>query len=161
MSAEESKAEQPKAEQPMAEQPSLLLADRITKPDSKSDSGPSNVDAGEASSTAAKDAKPDSWAEDAATPAMPKTLSQPAGEQKPDTDGNFDGATLEQNGSMLQEPEFDVEVKLSDLQADPNNPLYSVKTFEELGGLYELFFYLPFSQSLPFTPKPLFFPTLH
>lgn len=47
------------------------------------------------------------------------------------TDGAIDqnGAS---NGTALREPEFDVEVKLSDLQADPNNPLYSAKTFEQL-----------------------------
>lgn len=44
-----------------------------------------------------------------------------------------DGAGQESKGSELQEPEWDVEVKLSDLQADPNNPLYSVKSFEDLG----------------------------
>lgn len=39
------------------------------------------------------------------------------------------------NGSKLNEPEFDVEVKLSDLQSiqDEKNPLYSAKTFEQLG----------------------------
>jgi ATP-dependent RNA helicase DDX19/DBP5 len=36
-------------------------------------------------------------------------------------------------GSELHEPEYTVEVKLSDLQADPNNPLFSVKNFEDLG----------------------------
>lgn len=44
-----------------------------------------------------------------------------------------DGASELQNGSNLQEPEYNVEVKLSDLQADPNNPLYSVKNFSDLG----------------------------
>lgn len=44
-----------------------------------------------------------------------------------------DGAPAEIGGSHLQEPEYSVEVKLSDLQADPNNPLYSVTSFEELG----------------------------
>jgi ATP-dependent RNA helicase DDX19/DBP5 len=48
-----------------------------------------------------------------------------------------DGATEPQNGSKLQEPEWDVEVKLADLQGDPNNPLYSIKKFEDLG-LYVL-----------------------
>ncbi|KAK3722518.1 RNA helicase required for poly(A+) mRNA export [Vermiconidia calcicola] len=44
-----------------------------------------------------------------------------------------DGATTWLNGSQgLDEPEFDVNVKLADLQDDPNNPLYSVKSFEEL-----------------------------
>ncbi|KAL4806225.1 P-loop containing nucleoside triphosphate hydrolase protein [Aspergillus unguis] len=44
-----------------------------------------------------------------------------------------DGAAPQQGGSDLQEPEYTVEVKLSDLQADPNNPLFSVKNFEDLG----------------------------
>jgi ATP-dependent RNA helicase DDX19/DBP5 len=44
-----------------------------------------------------------------------------------------DGAGEELGGSNLQEPEYDVEVKLSDIQADPNNPLYSIKSFDELG----------------------------
>ena len=51
-------------------------------------------------------------------------------------DGNLEKAqtdgAIDQNGTALREPEFDVEVKLSDLQADPNNPLYSAKTFEQL-----------------------------
>ena len=46
-----------------------------------------------------------------------------------------DGAGATSNGSDLHEPNYDVEVKLSDIQADPNNPLYSVKSFEDLGGL--------------------------
>lgn len=44
-----------------------------------------------------------------------------------------DGATGTLGGSDLHEPDYTVEVKLSDLQADPNNPLYSVKNFEDLG----------------------------
>ncbi|KAL4964847.1 ATP-dependent RNA helicase DBP5 [Aspergillus stella-maris] len=47
--------------------------------------------------------------------------------------GQTDGAAPNQGGSDLQEPEYNVEVKLSDLQADPNNPLFSVKNFEDLG----------------------------
>ncbi|KAI2081585.1 RNA helicase required for poly(A+) mRNA export [Ophidiomyces ophidiicola] len=44
-----------------------------------------------------------------------------------------DGASGPQQGSDLQDSEYDVSVKLSDMQADPNNPLYSIKSFEELG----------------------------
>ncbi|KAJ5155333.1 hypothetical protein N7492_008136 [Penicillium capsulatum] len=44
-----------------------------------------------------------------------------------------DGAPTQLHGSDLQEPDYSVEVKLSDLQADPNNPLYSVKSFDDLG----------------------------
>ncbi|KAI4704410.1 RNA helicase required for poly(A+) mRNA export [Alternaria sp. BMP 2799] len=49
-----------------------------------------------------------------------------------------DGAGPPGNGSALAEPKFNVEVKLADLQADPNNPLYSVKSFEELNLSEEL-----------------------
>lgn len=49
------------------------------------------------------------------------------------TEEKRDGAGEELKGSALQEPDYNVEVKLSDLQADPNNPLYSVKSFNELG----------------------------
>ena len=48
-------------------------------------------------------------------------------------DAQVDGATAPMMGSVgLDEPEFDVNVKLADLQEDPNNPLYSAKTFEDL-----------------------------
>lgn len=48
----------------------------------------------------------------------------------------MDAAGVEQMGSeavsSLLEPEFDVDVKLNDLQQDPNNPLFSVKNFSDL-----------------------------
>lgn len=47
--------------------------------------------------------------------------------------GTDDGAGTALHGSELNEPDYSVEVKLSDLQADPNNPLFSVKSFEQLG----------------------------
>ncbi|KAF1359740.1 ATP-dependent RNA helicase-like protein dbp5 [Lizonia empirigonia] len=43
-----------------------------------------------------------------------------------------DGSGPPGNGSKMVETEFNVEVKLADMQADPNNPLFSAKTFEEL-----------------------------
>lgn len=51
----------------------------------------------------------------------------------PAVGGQTDGAPEALGGSQLHEPEYAVDVKLSDLQADPNNPLYSVKRFEDLG----------------------------
>ncbi|KAI9657709.1 MAG: RNA helicase required for poly(A+) mRNA export [Bathelium mastoideum] len=45
----------------------------------------------------------------------------------------LDGSSEALGGSKLEEPAYDVAVKLSDMQADPNNPLYSVRSFEELG----------------------------
>ncbi|KAL4932986.1 ATP-dependent RNA helicase DBP5 [Aspergillus undulatus] len=60
-------------------------------------------------------------------------VSKPADTEPATDDGQTDGAVANQGGSDLQEPEYTVEVKLSDLQADPNNPLFSVKNFEDLG----------------------------
>jgi ATP-dependent RNA helicase DDX19/DBP5 len=58
------------------------------------------------------------------------------GSQDPQEDSlekaQTDGSGPPGNGSALAEAEYKVEVKLADLQADPNNPLYSVKSFEEL-----------------------------
>ncbi|KAF5115121.1 hypothetical protein DV454_002477 [Geotrichum candidum] len=52
--------------------------------------------------------------------------------------------------SSLIDTKFEVKVKLADAQADPNSPLYSVKSFEELGlhedllkGLYAMKFNKP------------------
>lgn len=39
---------------------------------------------------------------------------------------------------QLEEPEYDVNVSLADLQADPNNPLYSIKEFKDLNLTEEL-----------------------
>ncbi|KAL5336579.1 P-loop containing nucleoside triphosphate hydrolase protein [Aspergillus crustosus] len=64
-------------------------------------------------------------------------ISKPEESQPAETtveDAQTDGAGPAQGGSGdLQEPEYTVAVKLSDLQADPNNPLFSVKNFEDLG----------------------------
>lgn len=49
-----------------------------------------------------------------------------------------DGSGEPQNGNPIQETEFNVEVKLADMQADPNNPLFSAKSFEELNLSEEL-----------------------
>lgn len=43
-----------------------------------------------------------------------------------------DGSGEPNKGSPLADTEYKVEVKLADMQADPNNPLYSAKSFEEL-----------------------------
>ena len=82
------------------------------------------------------------WADETDTPPEPQTASA---EKKEDDSSKTkaddpsaagmpqqDGANTFLNGSGLDEPEFDVNVKLADLQEDPNNPLYSVKSFEDL-----------------------------
>jgi ATP-dependent RNA helicase DDX19/DBP5 len=43
-----------------------------------------------------------------------------------------DGSGPPGNGSAIAETDFRVEVKLADRQKDPNDPLFSVKSFEEL-----------------------------
>ncbi|KAJ5644076.1 uncharacterized protein N7484_006583 [Penicillium longicatenatum] len=60
-------------------------------------------------------------------------ISKPDAPPAGTSDAPQDGAGGDASGSALQEPDYSVEVKLSDLQADPNNPLFSVKTFNDLG----------------------------
>lgn len=83
------------------------------------------------------------WADDAAADAQAPATGNPpdaasATSTAPQETANSvensqtDGASEWQMGSSLLEPEFDVNVKLNDLQADPNNPLYSAKSFADL-----------------------------
>ncbi|KKY25092.1 putative atp-dependent rna helicase dbp5 [Phaeomoniella chlamydospora] len=85
----------------------LSFADRLSRP--------------EASST---DQATTSWADEVNSPMAEKEVAGAA---------QMDGATEPFGGSQLQEPDYTVEVKLSDMQADPNNPLFSVKSFDDLG----------------------------
>lgn len=77
--------------------------------------------------------------------AEPETKSEPTSEiasnDKPEEDAE---------DSNLVQSTYEVQVKLADLQADPNSPLFSVKKFEELGlseellkGLYAMKFNKP------------------
>ncbi|KAL8810071.1 MAG: hypothetical protein Q9223_002627 [Gallowayella weberi] len=145
------------------------LADRLTKADGSKFESP-KVEP-ELDTTAATDSKPtggsSSWADEVDSPvnAVPEPISPstaPAGEANPSkpkereesslTAAQVDGATEFQagSGSFLDEPSYDVDIKLSDVQADPNNPLYSLKRFEDLGvdanilkGIYEMRFTKP------------------
>ncbi|THW83878.1 DEAD-domain-containing protein [Aureobasidium pullulans] len=98
----------------MSDTPSKPLGDRLSFPD--------------------KNEKLD-WAEESeemdnqtqSAPAQPAQSAQPT-----EPSDQTDGASEFQMGSSLLEPEFDVNVKLNDLQQDPNNPLYSVKEFSDL-----------------------------
>ncbi len=87
------------------------------------------------------------WADEVTTPIdeskkpdLPKLDSEdPKSESQPKTDDSSlgmaqtDGANVWIGGSGLEEPaEYDVDVKLADLRADPENPLYSVKQFKDL-----------------------------
>ena len=113
--------------------------DRLTFPsDSKTTSPSKDTSA----SALTSDDKFD-WADEAATPiqekpsepkASPSVESTPSKKEESSLDmAQVDGATTWQNGSSgLDEPEFDVNVKLADLQEDPNNPLYSAQSFDQL-----------------------------
>ncbi|KAI4262966.1 MAG: hypothetical protein L6R42_001863 [Xanthoria sp. 1 TBL-2021] len=155
------------------------LADRLTKADgSKFDSPKAAPEIDTTEVTDSKSTgESTSWADDVETPvkAEPDPVSTPAVAQKesspskstrpeestlqkvePETSSlekaQLDGATEYQAGSgnFLDEPSYDVNIKLSDVQADPNNPLYSLKRFEDLGvdanilkGIYEMRFTKP------------------
>ena len=100
---------------------------------------------GEPTSLAARISKP----EETESKSAPTDTTDPANSTAADVDATkqnenpkdstlakaqTDGAVAELNGATgIYEPEYDVDVKLSDVQADPNNPLYSIKTFDELG----------------------------
>lgn len=94
------------------------LADRISKPDPPS--GRSWAD--EVNSPA-----------DANPPPVPGDNKEPKGPTEDTSQAQTDGAGQPFNGSGLHEPDYNVEVKLADMQADPNNPLFSATTFEQLG----------------------------
>ena len=106
------------------------LADRITKPEPSLNGMNTN-------------AQPfipgkSSWADDVTSPVGTNPTASTEIEKKPEQAMDTkmpqtDGAGEPLGGSGLQEPEYDVDVKLSDMQMDPNNPLYSVKSFEDLG----------------------------
>lgn len=94
-----------------APKPSGSLADRITEP-TKGPTSPPTAPTAAADATAPKEAK----------------------DAKADlADAQVDGAAGNFGGSTLHEPQYDVEVKLSDIQGDSTSPLYSISSFEELG----------------------------
>jgi hypothetical protein len=117
------------------------LADRISKPDSNTTNTNPGMNAGASSFQPASGT---SWADEVNSPsvanppsAIPETAA-PAptttneASQQPNIP-QMDGATEPFNGSSLQEPDYAVDIKLADMQADPNNPLFSVTAFEDLG----------------------------
>jgi hypothetical protein len=78
-----------------------------------------------------------SWADEAASPVNDSGRSLEKSQ--------MDGSTPNQGGSALQDvEEFEVEVKLSDIQGDEKSPLYSVKSFDQLG-MYVINYILVFT----------------
>lgn len=112
------------------------FADRLTFP------GSSETAKAPPTSLSADTSSKFNWADEVETPIQEKSNNLENGNSKTDgaADGESslsmaqtDGSTTWMNGSQgLDEPEFDVSVKLADLQDDPNNPLYSVKDFQDL-----------------------------
>lgn len=102
------------------------LEDRISKPGTVEDPQKPSVDT--TTAPVNDNSKIESWADEMATP-----VQSDAREQKNDLPkAQVDGSSEAQNGSAgTFEPTYDVEVKLSDVQADPNNPLYSTTSFED------------------------------
>jgi hypothetical protein len=134
---------------------SSSLADRVTKPELSTTNTPGmNVTA-----QTFQPASGRSWADEVNSPVSANPDSAPSGgldaaansatttttEEKTPNIPQMDGATEPFNGSQLHEPDYLVELKLADMQADPNNPLYSIKSFDELGLLVHL--------SHPFLPN--------
>ncbi len=113
------------------------LGDRITEPEN----GP-EPEASIDTTTSAPLASPiesKSWADEAnsAAEAAPVSAEVKANAEKEMNElskAQTDGAGGDAGGSTAMiEPTYDVDVKLSDLQADPNDPLYSAKSFDQLG----------------------------
>ena len=55
-----------------------------------------------------------------------------AAANKGDTNAQIDGSILGRGGPNLYKLEWNIKVKLADLQANLNNPLFSAKLFKEL-----------------------------
>ena len=81
----------------------------------------------------------ESWADETSsavnTNPEPSTVKAKAEKETSDlAKAQSDGATEPLGGSSgIYEPSYEVDVKLSDIQANPDDPLYSIKSFEELG----------------------------
>ncbi|AQZ10812.1 DBP5 (YOR046C) [Zygosaccharomyces parabailii] len=76
--------------------------------------------------------------------------SKPVEQPKAEAETKTEKDPQKPEESNLVNSEYEVKVNLADLQADPNSPLYSVKSFEELGlspellkGLYAMKFQKP------------------
>lgn len=85
------------------------LASRITKPD--------------------EPAKTTDWAESVEADENKQQAEADAGA----AEAQVDGAVEELGGSGLQEPDWDVEVSLSDLQANEATPFHSATQWQDMG----------------------------
>ncbi len=123
----------------------MSLADRITKPEEvQRDAGTA-----EESSTSQTPAVPapaeapkasSSWADEAEDDLAEKPPTVKASDDSAGKDvsslgeAQTDGASEMLRGQVgVIEPSYEVQIKLADLQEDPTNPLFSIKSFDELG----------------------------
>lgn len=133
------------------------LEDRISKPDNGQTEG---KDTGSSTGTNVNAAPfvpggSTSWADEtaeAATNSEPSAVSAKAEKEMSDmSNAQTDGVSGPMGGSSgIYDPSYEVNVKLSDLQANPDDPLYSIKSFDELGlhenvlkGIYQMRFTKP------------------
>lgn len=63
----------------------------------------------------------------------PNAEAEKPAEENTVADAQVDGTVEDLGGSGLQEPEWDVEVSLSDLQNNEATPFYSATKWEDLG----------------------------
>jgi ATP-dependent RNA helicase DDX19/DBP5 len=105
-----------------AAKPLGSLTDRISQPSA-------TLNATTANFTPSTAPTKTSWADEVASPTEANATNQ----MNTFSDSQVDGSVEPLGGSSLHDGEFDVEVKLSDMQSDVHNPLYSVNTFEALG----------------------------
>lgn len=77
-------------------------------------------------------AKPVDGAAASSADAPPTVEVTPAAEAAPAADAQIDGTVEELGGSGLQEPDWDVEVSLSDLQNNEATPFHSATTWDDL-----------------------------
>lgn len=102
-----------------------------------------------ANAEAVKTDEKDTTSNDVDTKDTNASTSESKDESKP-SEANESKPEEKEPQSNLIQSSYEVKVKLADLQADPNSPLYSVKSFEELGlrpellkGLYSMKFNKP------------------
>ena len=67
-----------------------------------------------------------SWADEVASPTAEKA-------SPPLEEAQVDGSSEPLGGSGLHDAQYEVEVKLSDIQGDESSPLFSISSFEQLG----------------------------
>lgn len=113
------------------------LEDRISKPDNSQIEGKSNTGTNINAAPFVPGGST-SWADEtaeAAAKSEPSTVNAKAEKEMSETSkAQTDGASEPGGGSSgIYDPSYEVNVKLSDLQANPDDPLFSIKSFEELG----------------------------